>query len=130
MRIETDKNEVNKSSAEIYAFASDFNNLQKLMPSQVTNWQSTADECSFTISGMANIGMKILEKVPTSLIKISSHGKVPFAFTLDIHLTEITPAQCSVQLIFESGMNPMVAMMVEKPLKNFFGYLAHKMASL
>ena len=126
MKIETDKSEVNKPAVEIFAFLSDFNNLQKLMPPQVSNWQSTDSECSFNISGMASIGMKVAEKIPNSLIKVSSHGKVPFAFTLDMQIAEISPSQCAVQLIFESGVNPMMAMMIEKPLKNFFNYLAMK----
>ena len=127
MRIESDKSEINKPSSEVFSFLSDFNNFQKLMPEQVTNWQSTSDECSFTLSGMASIGMKIFEKVPNSLIKIISHGKVPFAFTLDIHLTENSPTQTTGQLIFQSDLNAMMAMMVEKPLTKFFNVLAGKM---
>jgi len=126
MRIESDKSEINKPASEVFSFLSDFNNFQKLMPPQVTNWKSTADECSFTISGMASIGMKMLEKVPNTLIKISSNGKVPFDFTLDIHLTENSPTQTTGQLIFESDLNPMMAMMVEKPLRNFFNLLTGK----
>ena len=127
MRIESDKSEINKSASEIFSFLSDFNNFQKLMPEQVTNWKSTADKCSFTISGMASIGMKIQEKIPNSQIKIISHGKAPFAFTLNIHLTENSPSQTTGQLIFESDLNPMMAMMVEKPLTKFFNILAGKM---
>src|ERR1051325_1038141 len=120
MKIESDKSEIYKPAAEVYTFLTDFNNFQKLMPSQVTNWKSTADECSFTISGMASIGMKIVEKTPNSHIKISSNGKVPFDFTLNIPLTETTATQTTGQIIFESNLNPMMAMMVEKPLRNFF----------
>ena len=46
MKIESDKSEINKPSSEVYNFLTDFNNFQKLMPPQVTNWKSTADECS------------------------------------------------------------------------------------
>jgi len=104
MKIESDKSEINKSAAEVFTFLSDFNNFQKLMPPQVTNWQSTQDDCSFTISGMATIGMKIDEKTPNSLIKVSSNGKVPFNFKLDIVLTEVTPTQTSGQLIFDADV--------------------------
>lgn len=127
MKIESDKSEINKSTAEVFSFLSNFNNFQKLMPPQVTNWQSTESECTFTISGMATIGMKIVEKVPNSLIKISSNGKVPFYFFLNVVLTENSLAQCTGQLIFESDLNPMMQMMVEKPLRNFFNLLAGKM---
>ena len=127
MKIESDKSEINKPASEVFSFLSDFNNFQKLMPPQVTNWKSTAEECSFTISGMASIGMKIVEKIPNTLIKISSNGKVPFEFTLNIPLIENNPAQTTGQIIFESDLNPMMAMMVEKPLRNFFNLLAGKM---
>jgi carbon monoxide dehydrogenase subunit G len=130
MRIESDRTEINKPAAEVFAFLTDFNNFQKLMPPQVIDWQSTADECSFKISGMASIGMKIIEKTPNSLIKVTSNGKVPFAFTLNIHLTEVSPTQTSGQLIFEAALNPMMSMMVEKPLGKFFNLLAAKMKEL
>ncbi|TAL57805.1 MAG: SRPBCC family protein [Bacteroidetes bacterium] len=130
MRIESDKSEVNKPAAEVFTFLSNFNNFQKLMPPQVVDWQSTEDDCHFKISGMASIGMKIIEKIPNSLIKVVSNGKVPFAFTMNIHLTEITPTQTSGQLIFEADLNPMMSMMVEKPLRNFFNLLAEKMKEL
>ena len=130
MKIESERSEINKPVSEVFAFLSNFNNFQKLMPPQVVDWQSTEDDCHFKISGMASIGMKIVDKTPNSLIKITSNGKVPFSFTLDIILTEIDPTKTSGQLIFEADINPMMAMMVEKPLKNFFNLLAGKMKEL
>ena len=130
MKIESEKVEVNKSSQEIFSFLSDFNNFQKLMPPQVTDWKSTADECSFTISGMASIGMKIVERTPNTRMKIVSNGKVPFEFTLNVLLEEAAPAKTIGQLIFEADLNPMMKMMVEKPLTNFFNSLAEKMKGM
>ncbi|MFI5164635.1 MAG: SRPBCC family protein [Bacteroidia bacterium] len=127
MRIESDKSEVNKPAAEVFSFLTNFNNFQKLMPPQVVDWQSTENDCSFKISGLATIGMKIVEKIPNSLIKISSNGKVPFEFTLNVNLTETSPTQTTGQLIFEADLNPMMKMMVEKPLRNFFNILAAKL---
>ena len=126
-KIESEKVEVNKSANDTFAFLSNFNNFQKLMPEQVTNWTSTENECSFTIKGMATIGMKIIEKTPSSFIKITSNGKVPFDFNLNVHLAEAGENKCSGQLIFEAELNPMLRMMVEKPLTNFFNLLAKKL---
>lgn len=130
MKIESQRVEVNKPAAELFSFLSDFNNFQRLMPEQVVNWQSTADECSFTISGMATIGMKIVERTPNSYLKIVSHGKVPFAFTLHAHLQAVSENVTSGQLIFEADLNPMLKMMVEKPLTKFFNSLADKMKQI
>lgn len=130
MKIESEKSQIEKPASEVFSFLSNFNNFQKLMPEQVTNWKSTEDECSFTISGMASIGMKIIEKTPNSLIRVASNGKVPFDFTLNILLTENAPSQTTSQLIFQSDINPMMAMMVEKPLTKFFNLLASKMKDI
>ncbi|MBN8697459.1 MAG: SRPBCC family protein [Bacteroidetes bacterium] len=129
-RIESDKVEINNSAEKIFNHLSDFNNFSQLMPPQVTNWQSTADECSFTLNGMATIGMKIVEKTPNTKISISSHGKVPFEFKLFVLLTEKDASNCVGQLTFESDLNPMLKMMVEKPLGNFFNMLAQKMKDI
>ncbi len=129
-KIESEKVEINNSALNVFNYLTDFNNFQKLMPPQVTNWQSTAEECSFTINGMATIGMKIIEKNPTSLITISSHGKVPFEFKLFILISEKGDSDCVGQINFESDLNPMLKMMVEKPLGNFFNLLANKMKDI
>lgn len=129
-KIESDKVEIQNSAEKIFTYLSDFNNFSALMPSQVTNWQSTVDECSFTINGMATIGMKIIDKIPHSQINIVSNGKVPFEFKLFVLLTEKDATNCVGQLTFESDLNPMLKMMVEKPLGNFFNILAQKMKDI
>ena len=129
-KLESDKVEINNSASTIFIYLSDFNNFEKLMPSQVTNWSSTSEECTFTINGMATIGMKIIEKTPFTKITITSHGKVPFEFKLFVLLTEKDATNCIGQLTFESDMNPMIKMMVEKPLVNFFNMLAQKMKEI
>ena len=129
-RLESDKVEINNSAENIFNYLSDFQNFEKMMPEQVTDWSATADECTFTISGMATIGMKIIEKVPSSKIIISSNGKVPFDFTLLVSITDNGAAASVGQITFESELNPMMKMMVVKPLGNFFNMLAQKMAEI
>ncbi|MBL0065409.1 MAG: SRPBCC family protein [Bacteroidetes bacterium] len=128
-RIESDKVIVKKTQAEIYNFLSNFNNFQKLMPEQVTNWQSTEEECSFTIAGMASLGMKIIEKTPNSQIKVTRNGKAPFDFNLDCAIKDLSE-NCEVQLAFDADLNPMLKMMAVKPLTNFLNLLVHKLNEL
>jgi hypothetical protein len=79
---------------------------------------------------MAYIGMKIIDKIPTNKITITSNGKVPFEFMLFVLIDEIGINKCSGQLLFESELNPMLKMMVQKPLSNFFNLLAQKMKEI
>ena len=129
-KIESEIVQIENSAENIFNYLSDFRNFEKLMPSQVTNWTASADDCSFTLNGMATIGMKILEKTPFNQITISSHGKVPFQFQLFILITKKDATNCTGQINFESDLNPMMKMMVVKPLGNFFNMLAHRMKDI
>lgn len=129
-KIESEVVEINNSAENIYNYLSDFRNFEKLMPPQVTNWKATADDCSFTINGMATIGMKIVEKTPFKKISINSNGKVPFEFQLFVLVTEKGINNSVGQLVFESDLNPMLKMMVVKPLGNFFNLLAQRMKDI
>ncbi len=129
-KIESEIVDINNSAENVFNYLSDFKNFEKLMPSQVTNWTATSEECSFTINGMATIGMKIVDKTPFKKITINSNGKVPFEFQLFVLITEKDASNSIGQLLFESDLNPMLKMMVEKPLGNFFNMLAHRMRDI
>lgn len=125
--IESEEAVINKSQKEIFEYLSNFNNLKTLMPEQVVDWQSTENDCSFTIKGMASLGMEIKEKKPFSLIKIIQKGKVPFDFELLVHINPEAETTSKFKLAFNADLNPMLKMMAEKPLKKFldtlvFGY--------
>jgi carbon monoxide dehydrogenase subunit G len=128
-RIESDKVVVNKTMTEVYAFLSDFNNYERLMPEQVTDWTSTADECSFTIKGMATLGMKMKEKIPHSKIVIEKNGKAPFDFFLTAVLSGEN-ANCEAQLFFDADLNPMLKMMAVRPLTNFLNMIASRLKDI
>ena len=129
-RIESDKTAIKKTPKQIFEFLSDFNNFQKLMPEQVTNWESTEDTCSFTIAGMATLGMKISEKKPNDYIKVIRNGNAPFDFTLECLMNEKDTSDSEVQLAFNADLNPVLKMMAVKPLTNFLNLLVQKLKDL
>ncbi|HOY48748.1 MAG TPA: hypothetical protein PL185_13725 [Flavobacteriales bacterium] len=122
MKLETSWKPVQTTPDQVFAFLSDMNNLKKLMPEQVINWTSDTDTCQFTIKGMADLGMKVVERNEHTSIKMSSHGKVPFPFTLTVGIRPLD-AISEAQLVFDGEVNPFLKMMVEKPLGNFFNML-------
>lgn len=126
IRIESETVTVNRAQGACYQFLSDFNNFKIMMPDQVTDWKSTVDECSFTIKGMASLGMKISEKIPASEIKIIRNGKAPFDFMLTCCIEPSGANSSSLKLLFDADLNPMLKLMAEKPLQNFLNMLVHK----
>jgi hypothetical protein len=127
-RYESSTRQVNKPASYIYNFISDFNNFGKLLPEQVSNWKCTENECSFVISGLPEVSLKISEKIPNQLLKVTSAStKVPFPFSLNVHIKELSDGQCETQVAFEGELNMMFRMMVEKPMRNFVNMINDKL---
>jgi len=117
---------VQKSQSKVFNFLSDYNNFGKLMPEQVTGWTSTDTECSFTIQGMASLQMKIIERRANDLISMESFGKTPIKFTLYVTIEVINDDSCTALVSIDADINPMLKMMLDKPLSNLVEKLATK----
>ena len=68
MSIFESKVEINKPVNEVYKFLADFNNHQKLMPENISNWSSTTDEASFSVQNMAKLALKISNRIENQAI--------------------------------------------------------------
>ena len=123
----SDKILINKSQEDLYAFLSDFNNFEKLMPEQVTNWKATNDSCSFTIKGMADLAMTMGQQTEYSQITYNSVGEKPFRFDLKTHFSLADNDQTETHIILNADLNPMIKMMASRPLQNFVNLLVNKL---
>ena len=128
--MQSDAVEVKKTPAEVFSFLSDFNNFEKLMPEQVINWKSDPKTCSFTIKGMASLGMAIESVIPEREVKIRRDGKAPFDFFLTCSIEPSGQEASRVQLFFDADLNPMLRMMAERPLTNFLNMLVKKYSEI
>ena len=128
-RLESNKVELPVPAKAVYAFLSDFSHFQKLMPPQVIDWSSDSDTCSFTIKGMASLGLQFESKKEFSEIVMKSAGKSPFVFQITSTITEAGPGSI-VQLALDADLNPFLKMMAEKPLTNFLNLLVEKLKEL
>ena len=125
--IETEKKVSPNSAENLFAFLTDLNNFEQLMPEgKIEKWESSEDQCEFVIKGMARIGLTKESSERPNLIVIKTFGKVPFDFNLNIHLNEQADQQTEVFMIFNGEINAFMKMMVEKPLTNFFNFLVTK----
>lgn len=125
--ITSHKKQIAASAETIYAFLSDFNNLQELMPSKVVNWSSTPTTCAFTIDGMAHLNMAFGKNVENEKIEMISEGKNPFTYDLSTNIFKIDETTSEVYIIFNADMNAMLAMMAKKPLQNFVDILVDRL---
>jgi len=122
-KIESQARTINQPSEKIFKLLSNFNNFENLMPDKVTNWTSTKDSCYFSISGIASLGMKIVEKESSHFIKMVDDGKVPFSFDFLVEIQDLENNTSSVKLTFNAQLNAMLKMVAIKPLNDFLEQL-------
>lgn len=122
MNLESPKVSVQKSSQEIFDFLAKVENFQKIMPENTDKFEASGDSFVFALKGMPEIRLQMKEtESPKRIVLGSASDKFPFTLAADIQ--EKDDASCDVQLLFDGEFNPMVAMMVKKPLQNFINTL-------
>ena len=123
-RIESKIGVVKQPAEKIFNYISNFNNFSQLIPEdKVKDFESTDDTCRFKVEGIGQAGLRIIEKEPHKLIKISSDEETTFDLLLWIQIKEIEPGDSRLKITTEVNLNPMMATMVRKPLKNFIDTL-------
>ncbi len=126
-RIESQKLLIDCHSEKAFDFIGNFDNFSALIPGAVQNWQSNGDSCTFEIKGLPTLGLRITGKTPYSQISMIGEGKIPFGFTFDAYIEETSLRQCTSHLMIDADMNPFIASLAEKPLKNFVDMLINKL---
>lgn len=129
-KIESKSVTLNKGAEAIFNYIINLNNFEHLLPmDKLTNWESNENSCSFKIQNSAHIGLELASTNPFDLVVIKSSPKTPFPFTLNIKLSE-KDGQTTVSQLCEADINPFLKMMVEKPLRNLFDFIADRIEKI
>ena len=92
------------------------------MPKNIDKFEAGKDSFLFALKGMPEIELKLEEvEAPKKIVLGSASEKFPFNLTADIE--DASDSSSNVQLLFDGQFNPMVAMMVKKPLQKFIDTL-------
>lgn len=119
---------VAKSPEEIFQFLANPANFESLMPEDVAKFESGPDWFIFGLKGMPEVKLRIKEQMPHQSITLeAASSKLEFELK---GLIQPDGAGAKVQLLFEGQFNPMLKMMVERPLRNFIEKLSEKIAGL
>jgi hypothetical protein len=118
MEILGTKTTVKKSSEDLFNFLLQLRNYEQLMPESTEKFEIDGESFVFGLKGMPEIRLVIKEKLENTLIVLgAASSKMPF--TLQIPIERISDNLSEVTLKFSGEFNPMVRMMVKKPLTNF-----------
>ena len=131
VKIESKKVEIKRNVEFVYEYLSDFTHFSMVANDKIENFKATQDKCSFTIKGMTDMGLKILSRIPNESITITNDTDVPSSMPLNFliifEFKKVEPYVSSVVVKMELDANPMIAMMVKKPLEKFVNSLADGM---
>ncbi|MGB4773598.1 MAG: SRPBCC family protein [Daejeonella sp.] len=119
---------VNKPINEVYAFLSDLNNHQQLMPDTIYNWSSTTEEAKFTIKNMAKLALKISNRVENKEIVIIPSEEAPFLLELKWILSDMGNQTTEARYTITAELNMMMKMLAVSPLQKLADHETEKLA--
>lgn len=126
MKIESNKTIIEKSNEIVFDYISNCNNFGKVLPEQIKNWNSTEDNCTFEIEGMAKITLTITKRNPHSKVEYSATADKPFGLILTCFITYLDYNRCEIYSELDADIPPMIAMMAKNPLQKFSDQLMLK----
>ena len=120
MDIESKIGKLQCNDEVVYHFLGDFNNFRSLIPAgKVTDWSSDADHCHFRLEGVGETGLRIIERQPHKMVKITTEDGSSMHFLLWIQLKQVAENDTRMRIILRAELSPMLAMVVKGPLQSF-----------
>lgn len=118
------------SAKEFFIRFSNLNNLKDFLPKEIKEFQSNEDSCSFKVSQLPKISLKIIKKTEYNLIKLQSKDKKIF-FDLNCKIKQDTDKnKCKVTLGIDIKLNFMMKIIIEKPLNQFLHDLTNQIGKI
>lgn len=127
MNLESNTVTVKRSAKDIFEHFSQLKNFEQLMPESIQKFEVDGDSFLFALKGMPEIRLVLKEKTPNTNITLGAASD-KFPFTLAANITEVNADESTVQLVFNGSFNPMMAMMVKKPLSKFIDTLSENIS--
>jgi hypothetical protein len=129
MNIEGNTVPLEKTQEELFNFFSDLTNFEKIMPANINKFEVDGDSFLFGLPGMPEIRLVLSEKTAFSQVTLgAASSKLPF--TLAANIVKVEKNKSEVTLSFVGDFNPMMSMMVKKPLTKFVETLTENIGKL
>ena len=97
---------------------------------KLDNFRATADECSFSINPIGKIGVQIIEREPSKLIKLTGNQSIPFQVNCWIQLLPVDQNNCKVKITVHADLSPMIKILVGKHLKDGVNHIADALSKV
>ena len=120
---------VKKTAEEVFTFFIDLHNFKKIMPDNIQKFEVDGNSFLFGLPGMPEIRLVLTKKIEFSNITLgAASSKLPFTLAADISV--LSENNTEVTLNFEGDFNPMMTIMIKKPLTKFVETLSENISKL
>jgi hypothetical protein len=127
MQLESEKVHCTVSPEVVYDFLTEsFNNYHEIMPDDVEHFEFDDSSFVFGMKGVPHIRLVSKEKIPHERIVLTAASS-KLDFDLALHLDK-APNGTDAWFSFEGDFNPMMQMMIKKPLQTFIDKLIQKIS--
>lgn len=117
MKLESSIATVAKPIEDVFDQLTQASTYELLMPEEASFRIRDEKQFSFKLGGMPVIPLKLERQTPnTQIVMAADGGSVPFELHANL---EAIDGETKIQLVFEGNINPMMQMMVKKPLTQF-----------
>lgn len=117
MKLESSIATVAKPIEDVFEQLTRASTYELLMPEEASFRIKDEKHFSFKLGSMPVIPLKLERQTPnTQIVMAADGGNVPFELHAKL---EAVDGETKIQLVFEGNINPMMQMMVKKPLTQF-----------
>lgn len=121
---------VNKPIEQVYSYLADLNNHQQLMPDNIYNWTSTADEATFTIQNMAKLSIKVASRVENKEVTAVPSEAAPFDIEMKWTVEDNGDGTTTAKHILSADLNMMMKMLASGPLQKLVDHQTARLAEI
>lgn len=117
----------------IFNTISDLKNLEKIKDKlpvdKIQDFSCDTDSCSFSISPIGMLGLRIIERDPYKTIKFETE-KSPVPLFLWLQLVPVSEQETKIKVTCQAELNMLIKGMVSKPLQEGIEKLADMLTTI
>jgi hypothetical protein len=116
------------NAEDFFGFVTDIRNFERFIPEGIiSNWRAEKDDCSFNVSMLGTVSVRLVEKERYTKVVFGGDALKKNDFLLTLNITDKVMDSAEVVILLGAELNPMMKMMVGKPIEQFLERLINEM---
>ena len=116
--------EVPCGDKDLYAFLTDIRNLREVLPhSMISDWQATADKCSFRIDKAGRVNLSLKEALPHTMVSYTAENYLAGKLSMQVIMEALTSHSSKLYVTADINMNPLVRIFIGEAAPQYLDQL-------